>query len=46
MKLENNIVTLRKVEVLRKDNIEEEAIFPKEEEELAEVRLDVIPMEN
>jgi hypothetical protein len=33
MKLENNIVTQRKVEVLRKDNMEEEVIFPEDEEE-------------
>jgi hypothetical protein len=46
MKLENNIVTLRKVEVLRKDNMEEEALFPEEEEEPEEVKLDVIPVEN
>jgi hypothetical protein len=33
MKLKNNIVTMRKVEVLRKDKMEEEDIFPEEEEE-------------
>jgi hypothetical protein len=33
MKLENNIVTLKKVEVLKKDNMEEEDLFPEEEEE-------------
>jgi hypothetical protein len=42
MKLENNIFTLRKVEVLRKDNMEEEALFPEEEEEPEEVKLDVM----
>jgi hypothetical protein len=33
MKLTNNIVTMRKVEVLKKDNMEEEFLFPEEEEE-------------
>jgi hypothetical protein len=33
MKLKNNIVTMRKVEVLRKDKMEEEDIFSEEEEE-------------
>ena len=46
MKLENSIVTQRKVEVLRKDNMEEEDLFPGDKEELEEVKLDVIPMEN
>jgi hypothetical protein len=46
MKLENNIVTQRKVEVLRKDNMEEESLFPEEEEEPEEVKLNVIPVEN
>jgi hypothetical protein len=46
MKLENNIVILRKVEDIRKGNMEEEALFPEEEEEPEEVKLDVIPMEN
>jgi hypothetical protein len=48
MKLTNNIVTMRKVEFLKKDNMEEEAIFSEEEEEEApeEVNLDVMPMEN
>jgi hypothetical protein len=46
MKLTNNIVTMRKVEVLKKDNMEEEALFPEEEEEPEEVKLDVIPVEN
>jgi hypothetical protein len=45
MKLESNIFTLRKVEVLRKDNMEEEVIFLEEEEEPEEVKLDVMPME-
>jgi hypothetical protein len=45
MKLESNIVTLRKVKVLRKDNMEEEVIFLEEEEEPEEVKLDVMPME-
>jgi hypothetical protein len=38
MKLESNIVTLRKVEFLRKDNMEEESIFLEEEEEPEEVK--------
>jgi hypothetical protein len=46
MKLVNNIVTLRKVEFLKKDNMEEEALFPEEEEEPEEVKLDVMPVEN
>jgi hypothetical protein len=33
MKLTNNIVTMRKVEVLKKDNMEEESLFPEVEEE-------------
>jgi hypothetical protein len=33
MKLTNNIVTMRKVEVLKKDNMEEEVCFPEDEEE-------------
>jgi hypothetical protein len=33
MKLKKNIVTMRKVEVLRKDKMEVEDIFPEEEEE-------------
>jgi hypothetical protein len=33
MKLTNNIVTMRRVEVLKKDNMEEDALFPEEEEE-------------
>jgi hypothetical protein len=33
MKLTNNIVTMRKVEVLRKDNMVEEVHFLEEEEE-------------
>jgi len=33
MKLANNIVTMIKVEFLKKDNMVEEAIFPEEEEE-------------
>jgi hypothetical protein len=45
MKLENNIVNLRKVEVLRKDNMEEEDLFLEEEEELEEVKLDVMSVE-
>jgi hypothetical protein len=45
MKLESSIVTLRKVEVIRKNNMEEESLFLEEEEELEEVKLDVIPME-
>jgi hypothetical protein len=40
MKLANIIVTLKKVEFLKKDNMEEEALFPEE------VKLDVIPVEN
>jgi len=43
--MERNIVTLRKVEVLRKDNMEEDALFLEEEEEPKEVKLDVMPME-
>jgi hypothetical protein len=31
MKLTNNIVTMRRVEVLKKNNMEEEVIFPEEE---------------
>jgi hypothetical protein len=48
MKLTNNIVTMIKVEVLNKENMEEEALFleKEEEEEPEEVKLDVIPMEN
>jgi hypothetical protein len=34
------------VEVLRKDNMEEEDFFPEDEEELEEVKLNVIPLEN
>jgi hypothetical protein len=45
MKLENNIVTLRKVEFLRKNNMEEEVIFLEEEEEIEEVKLDVMLVE-
>jgi hypothetical protein len=45
MKLENNIVTLIKVEVLRKDNMEEEVIFLEEEEEPEEVKLVVMHVE-
>jgi hypothetical protein len=37
MKLTNNIVTMRKVEVLRKENMVEEVCFPEEEEEPEEV---------
>jgi hypothetical protein len=33
MKLKNIIVTMRKVEVIEKENIEEEVLFPEEEEE-------------
>jgi hypothetical protein len=33
MKLTNNIVTMRKVEVLNKENMEEYTLFPKEEDE-------------
>jgi hypothetical protein len=46
MKLANNIVTMKKVEVLRKENMEEEAHFLEDEEELEEVKLDVIPVDN
>jgi hypothetical protein len=35
MKLTNNIVTQRKVEILNKDNMEEEVIFSEEETEEA-----------
>jgi hypothetical protein len=45
MNMERNIVTLRKVEVLRKDNMEEDALFLEEEEEAEEVKLNVMPME-
>jgi hypothetical protein len=45
MKLENNIVTLRKMEFLKKDNREEEPLFLEDEEEPEEVKLDVMPME-
>jgi hypothetical protein len=45
MKLENNIVTLGKVEVLRKDNMDGEYIFLEEEGEREEVKLYVMPME-
>jgi hypothetical protein len=33
MKFRNNIVTMRKVEILKKDNMVEKVIFPEEEEE-------------
>ena len=33
MKLESSIITLRKVEVLKKDNMEEEPLLSEEEEE-------------
>jgi hypothetical protein len=33
MKMKNNIVTMRKVEVIEKENMEEESIFLEEEEE-------------
>jgi hypothetical protein len=46
MKLENIIVTQRKVEVIKNDNMEKESLFPEEEEEPEEAKLDVIPMEN
>jgi hypothetical protein len=46
MKLENNIVTQIKVEFINKDNMEEEDIFPEEEEEPKEEKLDVILVEN
>jgi hypothetical protein len=46
MKMENNIVTHRKVEVLRKDNMEEESLFIEDEEALEEVMLDLMPVEN
>ena len=35
-----------KVEVLKKDNMEEEVIFLEDEEEPEEAKLNVIPMEN
>jgi hypothetical protein len=34
------------VEVLKKDNMEEGVLFPEDEEEPEEVKLDVIPAEN
>jgi hypothetical protein len=46
MKLANNIVAMKKVDVLRKKNMEEEAHFLEDEEEPEEVKLDVIPVEN
>jgi hypothetical protein len=46
MKLENNIVTQRKVHVLRKDNMEEEVLFPKEDKDPEEAKLDVMVVEN
>jgi hypothetical protein len=46
MKLAHNIFTLRKVEVLRKENMEEENFSPLEGEELEEAKLDGMPMEN
>jgi hypothetical protein len=45
MKPESSIVTLRKVQVLRKDNMEEEDIFLEEEEDPKEVKLYVMPVE-
>jgi hypothetical protein len=45
MKMESSIVTLKKVEVLRKDNMEEEPLFLEEEEDLEEVKLDVMSVE-
>jgi len=45
MNLESIIVTLRKVEDLRKDNMEEKALFLEEEEEPEEVKLDVMTVE-
>jgi len=45
MKLERSIITLRKVEFLEKGNMEEESLFLEEEEELEEVKLDVMPVE-
>ena len=46
MKLESIIVTLRKVEFLRKDNMEEGATFLEEEEELEEVKSNFMLVEN
>jgi hypothetical protein len=43
--LENIIITPKKREVLRKENVDEENIFLKEEEEAEEVKSDVMPME-
>jgi hypothetical protein len=47
MKLKNNIVTMRKVEVIKKDSMVEEVHFPDEEdeEEQEEVYLDAIHVE-
>jgi hypothetical protein len=47
LKLTNNIVTMRRVEVLKKDNMEEEVLFPEveEEEEPEEAWLNAIPVE-
>ena len=46
MNMKNNIVNMRKVEVLNMGNPVEGDLFPEEEEETREVKLDVIPMEN
>jgi hypothetical protein len=43
--MESSIITLRKVEVIEKENMEEEVIFLEEEEELEEVKLDVMLVE-
>jgi hypothetical protein len=43
--MESIIITLKKGEVLRKDNMKEETFFLEEEEEEEEVKLDVMPME-
>ena len=45
MKLERSIVTLRKVEFRRKENMEEEALLLEEEEDLEEVKIDVMLVE-
>ena len=45
MNLESIIVTLRKVEDLRKDDMEEKELFLEEEEEPEEVKLDVMIVE-
>jgi len=42
----NLAITMRNVEVLRKENMEEEIFSPLEGDELEEAKLDVMPMEN